>query len=244
MNFNERIKLWYDAIRHPVLTFKKQKPRANIEEGVINVVSSAILSKLLSLVTTAVFLVFSANALSGDVPEGFWTSFMEGSGGMFSGDFVVSPVLLVFNILIGLALLLAGWAGGGWIIHKVAGWLGGKGEFKTQLYLTSLFMPAFSVIAWFVNFVAVLGITAGIITRSIPTLMASIIVFLALMILAAIYEIYCFIRALVETYKFSGWLGLAVCIIGTLIIVAIIIGLLLLVAGASIGAFSLLRMGL
>lgn len=223
MTLKERINLWYNAVRHPLATFKKQKSHADYEEGAINVISGSVIGQVLRIVTTAI-LIFAAISLTRiGAEELFEKAVMRPT---IIGSF--TPLSIVLEFVVGLAAATISWLGGGWIFYKISRWLGGKGNLKTQLYLVSLYCPGFGVMNWFALFIITAGSIGGAITKNVVAMFGGIITGVVLILLLLIYQIYCFVYALVETHNYSAGQGAGTCIIGVLIIGAIAFGLMML----------------
>ncbi len=227
MEFKDWIELWFNAVRHPRSTFKKWKSRANYEDGAVNIISSVVIGQVLTAVSIWL-LAFAITGLLGiNIDDLIAGSQQRGIFSTASADLTFVPLNIVINFVIALAIGLGSWFIFGWIAYKVSHWLNGKGELKTQLYLVSLYTPAFAVLWWFPTVFMNAGLFFGIASKNFLAMFGGLGVSIILLILVFIYQICCFVYALVETHNYSAGTGVGVCALSSLIIGAIVFGIII-----------------
>ena len=228
MNAVSVAKLWVRSFTQPHEAFKKERGNADYKLAFLNIIAAAVLAtiiKLLVSVPTATMLGKQALVIAQ-----FRTLGMPATTALAPENLLL---LISTNFLSILLLILLGWAVGGAITNKISQYLTGEGDLKTQLYLTSLFMPAFGILGTILSFIGKTLIILPILSSSYQTFTGAFYAWAAVVVVFFLYNIRLYILALAETHKYGEGAGLSSCIIG-IIVLGIIFAI---VAVTALGGF-------
>jgi len=130
------VQKWINAIIHPIETFKKEKSKADYKQAFINYALAGLIAGIMLCISGV--QITSSGTWFGNKP-------------VFSLETIlVTLIEIIIFALIAQAILFA--------LSKL---IKGKGNYKTQFYLTSLFAVGIAGLNLALNFIG-LGIFAGI----------------------------------------------------------------------------------
>lgn len=235
MAFKERISSWVGVLLSPAATFKKEHARASYKSCFVNLFSAALISSIFNIFFGTLLAVFKPNAVL----------VLARQTGAFSIQKLTSlspanaAVSFAVDLGVMLVIILALWVFGGSIACKLSKIIGGKGDLKTQLYLTSIFAPGFLFMSTILSFAGALMISYLIFAAAYSVFLTAISVWFILLLLVLIYGIYCYVSALIEAHEYNPGAGIATCLISAIIIGAIVAIAVLTTTGAVLRFFIL-----
>src|SRR3989344_3345840 len=109
MEFKEWVELWYNAVRHPRSTFKKQKNKANYEDGAVNIISESVISQVLAVVSTWALVLIITNFVGISIEELISQAAQRGNLFLGGVDLELVPINIVINFVVALIIGIVSW---------------------------------------------------------------------------------------------------------------------------------------
>ena len=230
MDIVENAKLWAYVVLKPRAVLKRERSAADMKYAFSNVFAAAILATLIKIIISGI------NATATSTPS-LLTKQLHSLGTEASGGLTVTGTafLAITNLTAIFAILLIGWGIGGWIISKISHRFTETGDLTTQLYLTSLFMPAFAVAGTILSYLGNSVIVPAAADVSYNIFRGGFYIWGAAVAAFLLYAAYEYILALAETYKYGEGAALASCVIGGIITGIVIIIVIVSALGPFLG---------
>lgn len=146
MDFN----LWVESITNPIQTFKKEKKKADLVQGMIHIALAGLVTGVIKGLYD-----FMIGSVIGGVLGPMFGQFPIGG---FMG--AVGAISLVLSIIFTPIFSVIIWLIVSGILYIFAMLFGGKGDYKTQSYLYAIYSAPLSIIITVISIIPIIGILA------------------------------------------------------------------------------------
>ncbi len=230
MNIIDNAKIWINVLIRPRQVFKKERAYADLKYAFSNIFAAAAIATLFKIILGGI----SATALS---TPGLLTKQLHTLGTETASALTpqTTALLAITNFAAIFLLLLLMWGIGGWVIGFVSKRFTSEGNVSTQLYLTSLFIPAFAVAGTFLSYVASAVLISSAAAVSYRVFSGAFYIWAAVVALVVLYTAYEYILALAETYKYGEGAALASFAIGAILTAIIMVVVIISPVGTLLG---------